>query len=214
MKTIQIFVEGVADVKFLSDYIQTILPTSSLPHPKDISDIVCRDTNIRIIETGGWQSVVNKQTDFERNTNDGGINLIIFDADKPDNDGGYEKRRQQIEMLMAGIDYQLFLLPNNQDSGDLEEVLEHVIADSNKPIFDCWSSFEYCLTTNASKTMERKLMLPAKKSKIHMYLEVLLNNSEKELAKEKNRNYRNLDHWNLDNEYLTPLKNFLKQNLV
>ena len=52
---------------------------------------------------------------------------------------------------------------------------------------------------------------PAKKTKIYAYLETLLgkSRSQKELIKEKNRKYENPQHWNLDSEYLEPLKEFI-----
>ena len=49
--------------------------------------------------------------------------------------------------------------------------------------------------------------------KIYGYLEALLgeSKSQKELIKEANRNYENPQHWNLDAEYLEPLKQFILQ---
>lgn len=51
----------------------------------------------------------------------------------------------------------------------------------------------------------------SKNTKIYGYLEALLGEtkSQKELIKEANRNYENPQHWNLDSEYLEPLKKFL-----
>jgi len=47
------------------------------------------------------------------------------------------------------------------------------------------------------------------------YLEALLgeSSSQKELIKEVNRNYEEALHWNLDAEYLQPLKEFLTKHL-
>lgn len=55
----------------------------------------------------------------------------------------------------------------------------------------------------------------SKNTKIYGYLEALLGEtkSQKELIKEANRNYENPQHWNLDAEYLEPLKRFLAQNI-
>lgn len=52
--------------------------------------------------------------------------------------------------------------------------------------------------------------------KIYGYLEALLGEtkSQKELIKEANRNYENPQLWNLDTEYLEPLKLFLNDNLL
>jgi hypothetical protein len=60
------------------------------------------------------------------------------------------------------------------------------------------------------------LTTPAKKTKIYGYLEALLGEtkSQKELIKEANRNYENPQHWNLEAEYLEPLKAFLVNNII
>ncbi len=56
----------------------------------------------------------------------------------------------------------------------------------------------------------------AKNIKIYGYLEALLGEtkSQKELIKEANRNYENTQHWNLDVEYLEPLKAFIEKNII
>lgn len=50
-----------------------------------------------------------------------------------------------------------------------------------------------------------------KKTKIYAYLETLLGTtrSQKKLIKDANRNYENTQYWNLDAEYLEPLKGFI-----
>ena len=57
--------------------------------------------------------------------------------------------------------------------------------------------------------------LPAKKTRIYAYLEALLgaSNSEKEKIKEKNRDYKNKDHWDLQAQALSGLTAFLKEHL-
>ena len=59
------------------------------------------------------------------------------------------------------------------------------------------------------------LTIPAKKTKIYTYLETLLGKSktQKKLIKDANRNYESTQHWNLDAEYLEPLKEFLQCNM-
>lgn len=51
----------------------------------------------------------------------------------------------------------------------------------------------------------------SRRTEIYGYLEALLGEtkSQKELIKEANRNYENPQHWNLDAEYLEPLKQFI-----
>lgn len=59
------------------------------------------------------------------------------------------------------------------------------------------------------------LTIPVKKTKVNAYLETLLgkSRSQKKLIKDPYRNYENTQHWNLDAEYLEPLKEFLFDNI-
>jgi hypothetical protein len=63
--------------------------------------------------------------------------------------------------------------------------------------------------------MGKELTIPAKKTKIYAYLEVLLGvtKKEKEKIKERERDYKNKGHWNLDSDFLIPLKEFLLKHI-
>ena len=81
---------------------------------------------------------------------------------------------------------------------------------------DCWQKYEDELKEVRIPTKTPPtLTIPAKKTKIYAYLETLLGETrtQKELIKDPNRNYENVQHWNLDAEYLEPLKEFLKCNI-
>ena len=73
---------------------------------------------------------------------------------------------------------------------------------------DFWDNIPYSVSS--------PLTIPAKKTKIYAHFETLLGKSktQKKLIKDANRNYENTQHWNLDAEYLEPLKEFLLQNIV
>ena len=72
--------------------------------------------------------------------------------------------------------------------------------------------FQIIVEGDADKTPPT-LTIPAQKTKIYAYLETLLgkSRSQKKLIKDANRNYKNTQHWNLDAEYLEPLKEFLQK---
>lgn len=57
--------------------------------------------------------------------------------------------------------------------------------------------------------------IPAKKTKIYAYIETQFGKtrSQKKLIKDPNRDYENTQHWNLDAEYLAPLKEFKIRNM-
>lgn len=205
MKRFQIIVEGDADKKFFEDYYHHIFggkaPKSSITHPGKDGD------------TGGYQKLKSEDAIgvMRQNTDMGGINLVIFDADEDT-----EARRSELLVIKEefGVEFELFLLPNDKDAGALEDLLENIINPNNQPVMDCWQTYEEKLreVRIPSKTPPT-LTIPAKKTKIYAYLETLLgkSRSQKKLIKDANRNYKNTQHWNLDAEYLEPLKEFLQK---
>ena len=142
----------------------------------------------------------------------GGVNLVIVDTDKD-----FQIRKDEIAKWQQAnkVQFELFLLPNNHDAGTLEDLLENIINPNNRPIFDCWEHYEQELVqTDIPGRTPPPLTTPAKKTKIYGYLEALLEREQKDLIKERNRNYENTQHWNLDAEYLEPLKAFIKKNII
>jgi len=209
MKRIRIFVEGDADKKFISDYYHHLFlekaPQYSINHTGELKGD----------RTGGYKKLSDEINirEMRINADQGGVNLVIFDADKDT-----EARRKELLAIQEkyGVEFELFLLPNNQDKGALEDLLENIINPNNRPIFDCWENYEKELVTlDIPGRTPPPLTTPAKKTKIYGYLEALLgeSNTQKELIKEVNRNYENTLHWSLDAEYLEPLKEFLKRNV-
>lgn len=208
-KRFRIFVEGDADKKFISDYyhhlFQEKAPQYSINHTGDLKGE----------KTGGYKKLSDEINIREMRINEdqGGVNLVIFDADKD-----VEARRKELEAIKEqyNVNFELFLLPNNQNIGALEDLLENIINPNNRPIFDCWENYEKELVTlDIPGRTPPPLTTPAKKTKIYGYLEALLgeSNTQKELIKEVNRNYENTLHWSLDAEYFEPLKEFLVKYL-
>ena len=207
MKRFQIIVEGDADKKFFEDYYHHVFgekaPKGSITHPGKDGD------------TGGYQKLKSEDAIgvMRQNTDMGGINLVIFDADEDT-----ESRRAELLAIKEefGVEFELFLLPNQKDVGGLEDLLENIINPNNQPVMVCWQTYEEKLreVRIPSKTPPT-LTIPAKKTKIYAYLETLLgkSRSQKKQIKDANRNYKNTQHWNLDAEYLEPLKEFLVKYL-
>ena len=165
----------------------------------------------RIVVLKGWDNLKTEASALRMRsmTANGGVNLVIVDADKD-----FQARKDEIAKWQQTneVEFELFLLPNNQDTGALEDLLENIINPNNRPIFDCWENYEKELVTlDIPERTPPPLTTPAKKTKIYGYLEALLgeSNTQKELIKEVNRNYENTLHWSLDAEYLEPLKEFL-----
>lgn len=196
-----IYVEGVADVRFISQYIHHLF------------DIIVPEE--RIVKLDGWTNL--KGTTWQQRmkaiTDKGGTNIVIIDAD---ND--IDARRSDILAWKTenNLDFELFLLPNNKDAGALEDLLENIVNPNNRPILKCWENYEKELVKlDIPGRTPPPLTTPAKKTKIYGYLEALLldSKSQKELIKEVKRDYENTQHWDLDAEYLKGLKEFLEKNL-
>ena len=201
-KEFNIFVEGLADARFIKQYIGHLF------------GVVVDDERLVILK--GWDNLKTEATALRMHSMsaNGGVNLVIVDADKD-----IDARRKDILNWKQehDVEFELFLLPNNHDAGTLEDLLENIINPNNRPIFDCWEHYEQELVQlDIPGRTPPPLTTPAKKTKIYGYLEALLGEtkSQKELIKEANRNYENPQHWNLDAEYLEPLKAFLVNNII
>ena len=207
-KRFLIIVEGDADKKFFEDYYHHLFhekaPADSIMHPGKDDD------------TGGYNKLKSQDTlnALRQNTDLGGVNLVIFDAD--------ENPEARLKELLAireqyGVEFELFLLPNDKDAGALEDLLENIINPDNQPVMDCWATYEGELKKVRIPTKTPPtLTIPANKTKIYAYLETLLgkSKSQKKLIKDPYRNYENPQHWNLGSEYIEPLKLFLNDNLL
>ncbi len=200
-KEFNIFVEGVADARFIKQYIGHLY-----------GDVVDDE---RLVILKGWDNLKTEATAIRMHSMsaNGGVNLVIVDTDKD-----FQIRKDEIAKWQQAnkVQFELFLLPNNHDAGTLEDLLENIINPNNRPIFDCWEHYEQELVqTVIPGRTPPPLTTPAKKTKIYGYLEALLGEtkSQKELIKEANRNYENPQHWNLDAKYLRPLKAFIQNNI-
>jgi hypothetical protein len=220
MKKFHIFVEGDADRKFLHDYIEVTF-SMTLNAKKNSEGKITQSGHITT--TGGWTKLKNKdkegdtfRTKMKENTQQKIVNLIIFDSDTAQNNGGYSVRKNEIEKWKTVFDlnFELFLFPNNTDDGALENLLEQIINPQNAPIFECWKKFEDCLPAKTT-CVKNPLTIPAKKSKIYAYMEVLHgeSKSEKDKVKDPNRDFTKPELWNLNATALKPLKIFLQSHL-
>ncbi len=195
-KPVLIFVEGDGDEIFIGKYLTFL----GLP-------------NVEIVPTGGYTKL-NEETVSNRflaNTDSGGINLLIFDADSQTNEGGFAIRKQYLESRKSAleINFEMFLFPNNQDDGDFENLLEKIINPENQFILNCFDAYTSCLESSNHKSID--LRLPPTKSKIYAYWEIMpMSRSQWEKFKnKKERFYSNTNFFDLAHSYLNPLKAFL-----
>ena len=194
-----IIVEGLADLVFFEQYYRHLF---GKPAPKGF-----------VFKTDGKDNLPKFANQMRTMSANGGINLVVFDADDD-----IEARRKELLSIkeQIGVEFELFLLPNDKEAGALEDMLENIINPNNKPIFECWEGYEKELVKlDIPGRTPPPLTTPAKKTKIYGYLEAYHGETkrEKELIKEANRNYADPRLWNLDAEYLGALKGFLERDL-
>ena len=219
MNNIQIFVEGIADHKFFQDLILEwygskfskgkFTEKNTRIELGDIFDMGGKNSFEDPIRMRFLDSIIETLQIEETPM------LVIFDADV------YNESQPIVDAFCANRGFNYFLLPYNgthpesgKNDGDLETLLQEIICPDNQVIFDCWESYESCLSGKPLVMTEAGIFtLPARKTKIYAYLEALVgeSNSEKDMIKERNRDYRNPKHWNLNptHTYLKPLKEFL-----
>jgi len=217
MKKSLILVEGIADLVFIKDFIEIhnsyfyTLTQKIDDKTKEINIVHDSGSFVKIIVLGSKEALDNENTlkfiKSEINKDNYDNSIIILDAD---NDFGGSKT--QIEKYVNDLGLtNSYLFPNDEEIGDLETILENIQVDKN--IANCWSKFEACINESGAE-----YTIPAKKSKIHTYLEVLNSNTNqgKNNCKERNRDYKENTIWTLSditNPYILKLKNFLDQYL-
>ena len=191
---IYIVVEGKRDKHFLRSYI------SYLASGEQIPEIQC---------ICGKDRLASHCRKIEERLDDGKKVLIIFDADDD-----YENRKSSIEetirteisedTINENPNPSIFLFPNNQSSGELENLLEEIVISEHKKIFDCFDVYKACLTEK-----DDSYRLPDIKGKIYCYMEALGIMAEER----KPEDHFKQEYWNFESPSLDQLRKFLSENI-
>jgi hypothetical protein len=229
-ETALILVEGIDDIIFVQSVVQRWFGLSFdyYEHKSekfDGSKIHNAAKDKHIFGVGGKNNIgllgpILKQFfDVRCNKNPSMPFLLIFDADFPSKidssnpeRGGFSARQPHLLEQVQKVDStftkkQIYLFPEDHDDGDLEILLERIVA---KPeITRTWDDYEARITP-FSRTLEgNERDILSKKSKIFSYAEAL---TGFESAGGRERKYLEKNHWNLDpkNKHLRNLHDFLK----
>lgn len=162
-----------------------------------------------IIPVNGKDSLHLARNQFIQNTIEGGVNLIVFDADYPVNNGGYQRRKDELQKKLSelGIEAELFLFPNDEADGDFESLIENIARkDIHARFFDCFHDYEQCLG--------KAYIHPNRKGKLHTYITSMpLSNSQRRKLGSGEWLFTDDRYWNLHDPILTPLKTFFQSHL-
>ena len=184
-----ILVEGKADKKFLEDYIKH--------HYNNFNKNI-------IIEPNNNNSFnENKITHIKKYIDDNHKLIVIFDADN-DIQNSIAKIKDNLTNYNLN-DEDIFLFPNNKDNGNLENILINIAV--RKEIMDCFDNYIKCIESLENTDT------PINKSKVYAYLDTIKGYNKKKI-KEENRDYNDNKIWNIDSDYLIPLKIFLDKYFI
>jgi len=196
---VRIFVEGKGDEKFIETYLEFMSSNFELK-------------KYETIKAGGWTKLDKIDNQFKENTDSGGTNLVVFDADSPEKKGGFKRRKAALnaQKKALNIEFELFLFPNQSDDGDFELLLENVINNKHSNILTCFEEYENCLRNLTDAEGNQRYSLPMRKAKIYSYIDAFHKSSrQNEKFKKGDYFFGNSDFWNLKSGYLNPLKTFL-----
>jgi hypothetical protein len=198
--TYKIFCEGKLDESFLRAlvlYLNKDVPPNSF------------------VITKGWTNLNLLENEFKKNTDNGGKNLVIFDADGEANNGGFKTRKAEIlsKKESLHIEFDLFLFPNNEDDGMIENLLETIISPTHNCLMDCFDKYIDCILANSGKN-GISYTSPGLEDKLYAYIDSFaMSKTKKEQIKKYNYFFEDINYWNLNHDYLIPLKAFLSERI-
>lgn len=178
-----VFCEGESDKRFLECLARHL-----------------RISGLRFIGMGGAVSRLKTMDPKIRQEHDGGRKVaVILDANSDSQSRRRELLREVVELKLP-IDRE-FLLPNDDDPGELETLLQWVAVHDHAVIHDCFDQYERCLS-DAGPSYDP----PHIKGRIYAYCEAL--GIETDYDK---RDYTDGRYWNLEAAALAPLRDFLQE---
>lgn len=199
----KIFVEGESDKKFI-DFL--LLQFFGINVPDLVIDVKGKD---RLRDN---PLLIN-----ERRRSENAKNLVIFDTDSVDKQGGRQKRLEEYQTVGTDLNIQLtiFLLPFNDDNeGLLENLLNTCLKEEFNFFDNCWNTMIEC----AKKSDIQNINLPAQKAFLFSKIDLFKAHRSEKWNYKSSSNYLYDDGgiWEFDrdkNENLDKLLKFIENNL-
>lgn len=230
-KVLYIYVEGEGDVRFLEQFIKARFLLSFEYDSNRLKACSKDNENVEItirvlnteLENGGIDSKKINDTVKEialNNTPRGIESIILLDADtethcKPP--GGFVKRNKYMEELKSkeNASFDFFLIPDNKNNGNLEDLLADVISKDGKLFYECLNKYMQCMNKIPADSRPigvDECLKDVNKTKMSWYTHMMLGKKHHKKTG-VNRDYDNPNVWDLENSSLNPLYDFLKQRL-
>lgn len=208
---VKIYIEGKNKKVPESEFLRAILEHAGVTADK-----------YELVHTNGYTSLLDAANGvnveiMRANSDSGGKNLVVFDADTPANNGGFGCRQK--ELLDKGrdlnLDFDLFLWPDNKSDGDVEVLMESIARKDLYPeFFECFSKYEHCISRRKNEKGEPFYTTPNRKGKLHTYFNSLpISNTKKNKFGSGVWRWTDTSIWNLDADSLHPIKDFLLKHL-
>lgn len=176
--------------------------------------------NQHFTNCGGWTKLEKKTSvllDPVRSEHSG-KNLIIFDADGKNNEGGFAKRKNQLKIIgkNLNVEFEIFLFADDETDGDLESFYSSCFKKDKVFFKDCWDNMYNCIVENNSIRLDLKV--PTSAEMVYSYVDLFKKYKEEQYENKKSkRNYFDKGLWDFDFENNINLKNltkFLENNLI
>ena len=177
----KMFVEGTSDKRFLSSLLSHL-----------------NVSGVDMVPLGGGISRLAEVAPLMREYRAAGQRTsVVLDANSD-----FEKRCAKYEDLKVRhhlpVD-RFFLLPNHQDAGCLETLLERIAVPDHRVVYECFDAYECCLRRHGED-----YCLPNLKARVYAYCEALSIETNP-----RRRDYGDSCYWDLNAAALEPLKAFL-----
>lgn len=210
---VNIFIEAKKKDTPEAEFLTAILDQMGVP--SDVYSIKPTDGYLNLMDSEKAAANINA---MRVNTDVGEKNLVVFDADCDKNNGGYEVRCKHLlkKKVELGLDFELFLWPDNISDGDVEVLMESIARKDLYPeFFDCFCKYECCISRRKDDDGNPFYSIPNRKGKLHTYFSSLpISKTKKNKVGRGAWQWSDPEIWNLDSDSLIPIKEFLKNHLL
>ncbi len=175
------------------------------------------DYNINAVN--GWTNLIEPTNVMimQANSEEGGKNLVVFDADSKENGGGYEIRLKVLKDKLTEnlCEADIFLWPDNQSDGTVEDLMLDIARkDLHRVFFDCFEDYETCLKGVKDTKGEAVYHCPDLKAKAFTVISSMpLSNTQRRHLGRGEWMFNNPNYWDLGNKRLESIVNFLRNKL-
>ncbi len=219
MRVVYIYVEGKGDLLFISHFLN-ISFGFELKFDSFVWNAKYKEENTIeiVLQTitpktgfGGIDSknIKNLINHIRTVNNQMGIeSILIIDADTTNHNnpkGGFQSRKEYLENLKKDVEFKFFIVPNHQENGNLESILDAIICKRGKDFYAFLTTYINGLLSLEGDKRPQYIVENPKldKEKINWYVYMMEGRGSK-----SNQNAINPDLWDLETETLKPLKDF------